>query len=65
MEIQEAPYLDLPQLPSTDTPNPNANTPDPESTSEQDQSPTETQPLRRSTRIRHPPDRYGEQVAFS
>lgn len=64
-EALEAPDLDLPQLPSTDTPNPNVDTPDPEPTSEQDQSPTETQPLRRSTRIRHPPERYGEQVSFS
>ena len=62
MEIQEAPDLDLPQLPSTDTPNPNVDTPDPELTSEQDQSPTETQPLRRSARIRHPLECYGEQV---
>ena len=44
-EAPEAPDLDLPQLPSTDTPNPNVDTPDPEPTSEQDQSRTETQPL--------------------
>ena len=64
-EALEAPDLDLPQLPSTDTPNPNVDTPDPEPTSEHDRSPTETQPLRRSTRIRHRPERYGEQVSFS
>ena len=65
VEIQEAPDIDLPQLPSTDTPNPNMDTPDPELTSEQDQSPIETQPLRRSTRIVHPPEHYGEQLSFS
>ena len=50
--------LGLPQLPSNNTSNPEAD-------SESDQSSSQPQPLRRSARIRHPPDRYRERVSFS
>lgn len=60
VEIQEtqssAADLDLPQLP---------NTPNPETTSEPEQPSLQAPPLRRSTRIRKPPSRYGEQISFS